>query len=106
MLKHSVLHHNKEDTPFVMRAVSYHRSALSRQAAEAVRIMRRGGEGAILNSRGEFNRCFIPRLMLIEEDKLKELEEMDKEESRKTESWIQGNQDAWESPEKSGRYEN
>ena len=70
MLKHQVLHHNKEDTPFVMRAVSYHRSALSRQTAEAVRIMRRGGEGAILNSKGEFNRCFIPRLMLIEEDKL------------------------------------
>ena len=34
---------------------------------------------------------------MIEEDKLKELEEMDKEESRRTESWIQGNQEAWES---------
>ena len=97
MLKHQVLHHNQEDTPFVMRAVSYHRSALSRQAAEAVRIMRRGGEGAILNSKGEFNRCFIPRLMLIEEDKLKELEEMDKEENRRTEFTIKENQEAWES---------
>ena len=50
-----------------------------------------------MNSKGEFNRCFIPRLMVMEEDKLKELEEMDKKESKNIESWIQGNQEAWES---------
>ena len=36
--------------------------------AEAVRIRRRGGEGAILNSKAEFNRCHIPRLQLEEEE--------------------------------------
>ena len=30
-------------------------------------IRRRGGEGAILNSRGEFNRSYIPRLQIEEE---------------------------------------
>ena len=43
MLKHRVLHHQDKETPFIMKAISYHRSALSRQAAEAVRIRRRGG---------------------------------------------------------------
>ena len=33
-----------------------------------MRIRRREGEGAILNSRGEFNRSYIPRLVLREED--------------------------------------
>ena len=42
MLKHRMLHHDNKDTPFIMRAISFHRSALSRQAAEAVRIRRRG----------------------------------------------------------------
>ena len=36
------------------------RTALSRQTAEAMRIGKRGAEGAMLNSRSEFNRCFIP----------------------------------------------
>ena len=44
--------------------ISFHRTALSRQLKEAVRIRRRGGEGSILNSKGEYNRCYIPRLEL------------------------------------------
>ena len=51
-----------------MRAVSFHKTALSRQVAEAVRIRRRGGEGAILNSKAEYNRCHIPRLQMEEEE--------------------------------------
>ena len=47
---------------------------------EAVRIQKRGGEGGVLNSRSEFNRCYIPRLQLVEEDIQKEIEEV---ESRK-----------------------
>ena len=43
-----------------------------------------GGEGAVLNSRSEFNRCFIPRLQLIEEEKIKEMEQADKEQSQTT----------------------
>ena len=52
---------------FKMRAVSFHRSALSRQIGEAVRIMRRGGEGMILNSKSEYDRCKIPRLQVEEQ---------------------------------------
>ena len=37
--------------------LNYHKSALSRQIKEAVRIRRRGGERRILNSKVEFNRC-------------------------------------------------
>ena len=67
--KHQELCHEGAGEPdFVMRAVSFHRSALSRQVAEAVRIMRRGGEGAVLNSRAEFNRSHIPRLQVEELD--------------------------------------
>ena len=59
--KHQELQHNGEAPNFIMRAVSFHRSALSRQTAEAIRIRRRGGMGTVLNSKSEFNRCYIPR---------------------------------------------
>ena len=65
---------------FVMRIVEFHKSALSRQTAEAVRSRRRGGEGSVLNYRSEYNRSYIPRLRLEEENIAKELER-DKEDS-------------------------
>ena len=78
ILKHMEMVHNKgEEKPdFVMRAVAFHRSALTRQVGEAVRIGRRGGAGMILNSKSEYDRCRIPRLVLEEqeEDKLEEQE--------------------------------
>ena len=43
--KHQELQHNGEAPNFILRAVSFHRSALSRQTAEAIRIRRRGGMG-------------------------------------------------------------
>ena len=61
--KHHVLHHNSEEEPkFIMKVVGYHATALSRQVGEAVRIGRRGG-GSLLNSKSEFNRCSIVRLI-------------------------------------------
>ena len=66
--KHQQLHHDGAPPIFHLRAVSYHRTALSRQVAEAVRIRRRGGAGAILNSKGEYNRCHVPRLRLEDEE--------------------------------------
>ena len=48
-----------------MKVVQHHRSALGRQVGEAVRIKRRG---LTHNSKGEFNRCLIPRLTLGLED--------------------------------------
>ena len=50
-----------------MKVKGYHKTALTRQVAEAVMIRRRGGEGAILNSCGEFNRSYISRLQIVEE---------------------------------------
>lgn len=41
--KHQMMEHNGEQANFTMRVVGSHRSALSRQVGEAVRIRRRGG---------------------------------------------------------------
>ena len=68
MVRHQAQLHPGEPPSFHFKLISTHRSALSRQVREAVRIRRRGGEGHILNSKGEFNRCHIPRLVLEEED--------------------------------------
>ena len=62
IMKHWVNHHNSVGEPdFVMKVIKYHRSALSRQIGEAIRIQRRG---LVLNSKAEFNRCKITRLSL------------------------------------------
>ena len=63
---HQTMEHRGEPPQFILKPVKWFRSALSRQLAEAVRIRRRGGEGAILNSRSEYNRCQISRLRLGE----------------------------------------
>ena len=81
---HQELCHPGEEPEFILRAVGFYKTALSRQTAEAVRIGKRGGEGAVLNSRSEFNRCFIPRLQLIGEEKIEEMEQADKEQTQTT----------------------
>ena len=55
-----------------MRVVKYCKTPLSRQIGEAVRIRRRGGEGSILNSKAEYSRCRIPRLVveLVDEEQI------------------------------------
>ena len=58
MYKHWLLHHPGEEEPkFIMKIVQFHRTALSRQVREAVRIAKRGRDTPLLNSRGEYNRC-------------------------------------------------
>lgn len=37
--------------------------------------MRGGGAGGVLNSCSEFNRCYIPRLRVEEQDRIKDMEE-------------------------------
>ena len=65
MYKHHQVHHGGVGTPkFHLRPLKFHRTALERQVAEAVRIKWRGGEDCLLNSRAEFNRCKIQRLSL------------------------------------------
>ena len=69
-----------------MRVVKYYKSALSRQIGEAVRIRRRGGAGNILNSKAEFDRCKIPRLIVEEQDLDKIREEEEQEIARNSEA--------------------
>ena len=68
MVRHQALEHKGEPPDFHFKVVSYHRTALNRQIKEAVRIRRRGGATNILNSKSEFNRCQIPRLVVEEKD--------------------------------------
>ena len=86
--KHQSVEHEGEESAFIFKVISHHRTALSRQVKEAVRIRRRGGSGNILNSKGEFNRCYIPRMTVEQEDeevkkKRREMEETEKKELRK-----------------------
>ena len=74
MRVHQEQHHGGREPRFMIKPVSFHKTALSRQVSEAVRIRRRGGEGAILNSKAEFSRCYIPRLQ-VEPDEMKEQRE-------------------------------
>ena len=61
MFRHHLNEHGGGEEPkFMARIVQYHKSAPSRQLGEAVRIMRRGGQGSILNSKSEYDRCRIP----------------------------------------------
>ena len=84
--KHQEEAHKPEDDPqFTMRIIRSYRSALGRQVGEAVRIRRRGGEGMILNSKAEYNRCVIPRLVLdrFDEEEWEKLENEELESKKK-----------------------
>ena len=63
MLKHLEVAHPGQETPlFEFRVKAAFKSALVRQVTEAV-LIRRAGE-ATLNSKGVFNRCSLPRLVV------------------------------------------
>ena len=63
MHKHAVTEHGDEEKPkFQFNIIRTFQSALTRQISEAVRIRRRG-EG-VLNSKGVYNRCALPRLVI------------------------------------------
>ena len=66
---------------FVFKVISYHKTPLNRQIKEAIMIRRRGGATEILNSRSEFNRCHIPRLVVeVEEEEIRKAREQKEEE--------------------------
>ena len=74
-IKHWILDHPDMSTPpkFKFKIIQSFMDPLSRQLAEAVRIERRGLE--ILNSKSEFSRCRVPRLVInLEEWKTKSKE--------------------------------
>ena len=79
MLRHQRKEHGADTEPdFIIRAVKYHKTALYRQLGEAIRIRRRGGQGSILNSKAEYDRCYIPRLVVEEKD-IKEMEQREQQ---------------------------
>ena len=85
MLKHAILHHedmHPTQVEFGMKVTVSDRSAIERQIAEAVKIEREIRKGKkLMNSKGEFNRCEIPRLTVSKSQALKELRE-EQEETR------------------------
>ena len=93
--KHHVLHHGAEGQPtFLLRPVQYFNSALTRQIAEAV-LIGRLGEGVVLNSKSEYNRCKLGRLILGDKTTTTIITETNHEESTILET-INKNQEGWE----------
>ena len=51
---------------------------------------------ALLNSKCEFNRCYIPRLAVVEEDVAKQMEHGEKESAKKVEEELRSKDNTWE----------
>ena len=79
-----------------MRVVKSCRTALNRQVSEAVRIGRRGGATEVLNSKTEYNRCHIARLMVEDESETKKREETIREEDEQLAKELDKEQQSWE----------
>ena len=94
--KHMEQHHRGEQPKFYLKVAGFYRSALARQMAEAVRIRRRGGEGAVLNSKAEYNRCYVPRLRLVEEQEAIEVEQAEAEELQIVGEELDREDQSWE----------
>ena len=105
LLKHQEISHGGAPPDFIIRVVNSSRTALERQTREAVRIRRRGGEGAILNSKAEYSRSYIPRLQLDEGATLRELELEEKREEDEMDRELTKNQLQWEQSKTAGRRE-
>ena len=103
--KHQELYHRGEEPTFYMRTVQFYKSALSRQTAEAVRIARRGGSGSVLNSKSEYNRSFIPRLTVIEEDEVEEMEALEEQAAMERREEIDDDEECWKERKKKSRAE-
>ena len=84
MSKHQIMEHGGAPPEFVFKVISYHKTPLNRQIKEVIMIRRRGGTTEILNSRSEFNRCHIPRLVVeVEEEGIRKAREQKEEEEIK-----------------------
>ena len=99
MQKHAMEAHSGK-TNFTIRIIKSHRTAITRQISETVRIKCKTLEGAtLLNSKTEYNRCMLPELTVelgkdkkSEEDRAKQSQgeffftagrKMEQEESNK-----------------------
>ena len=74
MFKHKLMEHPDEEVNFRMKILKKHKSAFERQVTEAV-LIEMEDNGLLLNSKGGFNRCVLPRLQVVMGDKLVENEE-------------------------------
>ena len=97
---HMFVHHQNEhgateEPKFQVRAVKYYKTALTRQIGEAVRIRRRGGAGMILNSKSEFDRCKIPRLVIEEQEEIEKLEKLEAEKLQERMTTLDLEEEAW-----------
>ena len=101
-------HGGSQDINFVFKIVGAPRSALSRQVGEAIRIRNRGGEGSILNAKGEYNRCTITRLTLGEEQEGEKTkpQKMDEGEGEQAYQWIENEGKNWILKKSRGRAKN
>ena len=71
MLKHAAEYHSDihpTEVDFRMKIISKHKSAFERQVTEAVLIRRNMGPN-LLNSKQEYNRCYIPKIEVKKNDK-------------------------------------
>ena len=81
MIKHWLSSHQELNSPpkFKIKVVGRFQDSFTRQVSEAVRIELRGEH--ILNSRSEYSRCRIPRLVIDQEEwrkyKKKEVKELE-----------------------------
>ena len=86
--KHWVSCHGDAKPEFKIKLVATFQDALTRQIAEAVRIQMRG-EG-VLNSKAEYSRCSLPRLVIEKPDweVLREIRQREDKETREAAEMI------------------
>ena len=80
MAKHRILEHPGEEVTFKMKVLAKHKSAFERQVTEAV-LIEVMDDGSLLNSKGGFNRCVLPRLQVAIGDKVAEYSDNNSERS-------------------------
>ena len=89
MVKHAVVEHQGDtDIKFGMKVLKVHMTAFRRQIHEAVKIQR-SQNSSILNSKGEYNCCSLPRLTVMVGDKEANREKEKEEKDPLTEEEIE-----------------
>ena len=92
MLKHAIEEHQGEDVrqvKFGIRAMAFCRSSFERQIMEACKIQEERIKHVILNSKSEFNRSAVPRIMTKLGDKEYEKYGKEKSEEKRKEEEIE-----------------
>ena len=85
MHRHEALEHGDKKVEFSMKVIRQHKSAFQRQVHEAV-VIEMNETKNILNAKGEYNRCSLPRLgTMLGEREIKEKLDREKEVQRKVE---------------------